>query len=123
MVVVEGEDDDGFGAGEDEGGVGAAFGVAGEPGHVAVFAFGEPLLEEGAMGGGLCGGDAAVVKAEGAGLGDEGGLELLRGELAVVGDCLRWLAVVGERLGKSLRWLVMVCDCLRLLGRGLKTEN
>jgi hypothetical protein len=40
-----------------------------------VFAFGEPLLKEGAMGGGLRGGYAAVVKAEGAGLGDEGGLE------------------------------------------------
>ena len=79
MVVVEGEDDDGFGAGEDEGGIGAALGVAGEPGHVAVLAFGEPLLEEGAVGGGLGGGDAAVVKAEGAGLGDEGGFELCGG--------------------------------------------
>jgi hypothetical protein len=96
LVVVEGEDDDGLGAGEDEGGVGAALGIAGEPGHVAVFSFGEPLLEEGAVRGGLRGGDAAVVKAEGAGLGDEGGLELLRGELAVVGDGLQWLAVVGE---------------------------
>ena len=76
MVVVEGEDDDGFGTGEDEGGVGAAFGVAGEPGHVAVLAFGDPLLKEGAMRGGLRGGDAAVVKAEGAGLGDEGGFDL-----------------------------------------------
>lgn len=91
LVVVEGEDDDGFGAGEDEGGVGAALGGAGEPGHVAVLAFGDPLLKEGAVGGGLGGGDAAVVKAEGAGLGDEGGFELLRGELAVVGDGLRWL--------------------------------
>ena len=81
LVVVEGEDDDGFGAGEDEGGVGAAFGIAGEPGHVAVFAFGDPLLKEGAMRGGLRGGDAAVVKAEGAGLGDEGGLELLGREM------------------------------------------
>lgn len=81
MVVVEGEDDDALGAGEDEGGIGAALGVAGEPGHVAVFAFGEPLLKKGAMGGGLGGGDAAVVKAEGAGLGDEGGLELLGREM------------------------------------------
>jgi len=35
-----------------------------------VFAFGEPLLKEGAMRGWLRGGDAAVVEAEGAGLGD-----------------------------------------------------
>ena len=109
MVVVEGEDDDAFGTGEDEGGVGAAFGVAGEPGHVAVFAFGDPLLKEGAVRGGLRGGDAAVVKAEGAGLGDEGGLELLRGELAVVGDGLLWFAVVGERRGSG------VCGGLQLL--------
>ena len=75
MVVVEGEDDDGFGAGEDEGGVGAAFGVAGEPGHVAVLAFGDPLLKEGTMRRRLRGGDAAVIEAERAGLGDEGGFE------------------------------------------------
>lgn len=95
MVVVEGEDDDALGAGEDEGGIGAALGVAGEPGHVAVFAFGEPLLEEGTMGGGLGGGDAAVVKAEGAGLGDEGGLELLGREMGdgrwkIGGQRRRW---------------------------------
>jgi hypothetical protein len=69
-----------------------------------VLAFGEPLLKEGAVGGGLRGRDAAVVEAEGAGLGDEGGFELLRGEL---GDG-RW-KMGGQRGGGvvdgGLRWL------------------
>ncbi len=49
------------------------------------------------MRGGLGGRDAAVVEAEGTGLGDEGGFELRWGELAVVGDGLRLFAVVVRR--------------------------
>lgn len=60
MPVVGGEDDEGFGIGNEEAGIGAAVEVFGHPGHVAEFAFGDPLFEDVAMGGGGGGGDAAV---------------------------------------------------------------
>ena len=73
-----------------------------------MFAFGEPLLKEGAMRGGLRGGDAAVVKAEGTGLGDEGGLELRGREM---GDG-RWK--IG---GQRRRWRAWALEEMKALDR------
>jgi hypothetical protein len=84
LPVGGGEDDEGSGAGDDVAGVGAALGVAGEPGHVSVFAVGDPLLEDIAVGGREGGGDAAVGEAEVEGeLADEGlGIVWHRGKVA-----------------------------------------
>lgn len=97
LVVVHRQDDDAFGTREDEGGVGAALGIAGEPGHVAMLAFGDPLLKQRTVRGGLRGRDAAVVEAQSARFGNEGGLEVCGGELAVVGDDWQWFVVVGKK--------------------------
>lgn len=67
LPVVGGEDDEGFGVGDEEAGIGAAVEVFGHPGHVAVFAVGDPLLEDVAMGGRSGRGDAAVGEPEGEG--------------------------------------------------------
>jgi uncharacterized protein YqeY len=64
LPVVGGEDDEGFGFGDEEAGIGAAVEVFGHPGHVAELAVCDPLFEEVAMGGGTCGGDSAVGEAE-----------------------------------------------------------
>ena len=89
-----------------------------------MFAFGDPLLKEGAVRGGLGGGDAAVVKAEGAGLGDEGGFELLRGELEVVGDGLRWVEPeLGSGWGTRGEFTAWVAGWLLIRGRwGIREE-
>lgn len=67
LEIVEGENDDGLGAGEDDTGVFAAFGISFHPGHVAVAAVGDPLVEGGRVFGFGSGGDAAFVEAEFAG--------------------------------------------------------
>ena len=63
-VVVEGEGDDGLGAGEDFAGVAAAFEVALEPFHVAGLAVGDPLEVVVGVGGAGGGGNTAVIEAE-----------------------------------------------------------
>ncbi len=77
LPVIGGEDDEGFGVGNEEAGIGAAVEVFGHPGHVAVFAIGDPFFEDVAMGGGGGRGDAAVGEPEEEGALADLGLEVV----------------------------------------------